>query len=114
MTEEFKPDEEDTISVPIVTTGAEIEVKEPDVTESVFDPSDVLSALESVSRVIATLNMEFERLRMLIEGEEGATTHAPPLSAMGLTPCCGKSLLDIPITERILFDGAGVTCKGVN
>lgn len=114
MSEEIEHDNEDTISVPLpVVPESESESElEPDLIKERFDTGDVLSALESVGRAIGTLAATFERLRVLIEGEEGAVTHAPPVSAMGPAPCCGRSVLDIPMTERISFDGAGVTCKG--
>lgn len=108
MSEEVEHDNEDTISVSLPVAPDE----EPELAKATFDMEDVCSALESVGRTIGTLATTFERLRVLIEGEEGATTHAPPVSAMGPTPCCGRSVLDIPMTERISFDGTGITCKG--
>lgn len=112
-------DDEDTISVPLPKDEAdeasevEVEAEVPDLEKMAFDLAGVCSALKSVGRTIAVLAVEFERLRKLVEGEEGEITHAPPADETGLTPCCSRSVLDIPMTERISFDGAGITCKGV-
>lgn len=106
MSETPSPDAEDTISVPLPDVPAE-EADHPE-----FEMADVVSALEAVGRTLATLTTQFERLRVMVEGEEGAVTHAPPVTAMGPTPCCGRPVLDIPMNERISFDGAGITCKG--
>lgn len=110
VSNEIGHDEEDTISVPLPVT----QDAQSDPVKTELDMEDIASALESVGRAIVTISTTFERLRILIEGEEGATTHAPPVSAMGPAPCCGRSVLDIPMTERISFDGTGITCKGAN
>ena len=121
MSESNMNDDEDTISVPLPKDEAdeapevevEVEAEVPDLEKMAFDLAGVCSALKSVGRTIAVLAVEFERLRKLVEGEEGEVTHAPPADETGLTPCCSRSVLDIPMTERISFDGAGITCKGV-
>ena len=121
MNEEIKPDEEDTISVPLPESEPEPEPEEKaavepgDALEQIaFDMADVVSAMEAIGRTVAMLSTQFERLRVVIEGEEGAVTHAPPVDAKGPVPCCGRSVLDIPMNERISFDGAGITCKGAS
>lgn len=116
MSKDIKPDDEDTISVPIPVEGPEPKAEEalpPELDKDAFDMAEVCSALDSVGRMLSILTAQFERLRKLVEGEEGSVTHAPPSDGTGLTPCCSRSVLDIPITERISFDGAGITCKGV-
>lgn len=104
MSEETVPDNEDTISVPLPVAT--------DIDDIAMNMADVGQALEAVGRVITVLKTEFDRLRILIEGEDGVISHGPPDPGTGLTPCCGRSVLDISMSERILFDGAAVTCTG--
>jgi hypothetical protein len=116
VSEDKTPDEEDTISVPLPKAEredeAELIVSEEVMERTAINIADVVSALESVGRTISVLAAEFEHLRKIIEGEDGSVTHSPPEGHSGLTPCCKRSVLDIPMTERISFDGAGITCQG--
>ena len=67
---------------------------------------------ESVGRVINVLVSEFQRLEKLVAGDDDSVVHGCPPDGSGLTPCCHRSPIDLPLTERISLDGSEVTCKG--
>lgn len=120
MSDEKTTDEEDTISVPLPGTeaGSEPEPEAEKDAESEmlkeldFDLADVRNAMESLGRTLAVVMAEFERLSKLVIGEEGTVIHACPPDGSGLMPCCGRSPIDVPLTERISIDGTAVTCTG--
>jgi len=109
--------DEDTISVPLPEAEQETEPEQVSDAERLeklaVDLGDVRSAMETVGRALAVLSTEFERLSTLVIGEEDTIIHACPPSGSGLMPCCGRSPIDVPLTERISMDGTAVTCAGV-
>ncbi|WGV35735.1 hypothetical protein SEA_FRANKENWEENIE_42 [Streptomyces phage Frankenweenie] len=117
MNEDKTTAEEDTISVPL--PGVEQEPEPEQVSDAerleklAVDLGDVRAAMESVGRALAVLSTEFERLSTLVIGEEDTIVHACPPEGSGLMPCCGRSPIDVPLTERISMDGTAVTCPGV-
>lgn len=103
-------DDEDTISVPIPDPDpAPVELAAEEMS---LNLGDVHAALESVGRALSVVSAEFERLSKLVLGEENTVVHACPPDGSGLTPCCGRSPIDLPLTERISLDGTSVTCIG--
>ena len=116
MNEEQTTDNEDTISVPIPVVEEKAEAESPTESEVLekmdFDLMDVRNAMESLGRSLAVVTTEFERLSKLVIGEEDTTVHACPPDGSGLMPCCGRSPIDVPLTERISMDGTTVTCTG--
>jgi hypothetical protein len=108
--------EEDTISVPLPEVEQEPEPEQVSDAERLeklaVDLGDVRAAMESVGRALAVLSTEFERLSTLVIGEEDTIVHACPPEGSGLMPCCGRSPIDVPLTERISMDGTAVTCAG--
>lgn len=122
MSEDKTADDEDTISVPIPETKAEDTVEsgaeeapttdEERLERAAVDLADVRAAMESVSRALAVLSNEFERLNTLVVGAENTIIHACPPDGSGLMPCCGRSPIDVPLTERISLDGSTITCTG--
>lgn len=38
------------------------------------------------------------------------TTHLAPWPSLGYTPCCGKTVFELPSGDRITRDVAKVTC----
>lgn len=122
MSEDKTADDEDTISVPIPETKAEDTVEsgaeeapttdEERLERAAVDLADVRAAMESVSRALAVLSTEFERLGVLVIGAENTIVHACPPDGSGVMPCCGRSPIDVPLTERISLDGSAITCTG--
>jgi hypothetical protein len=110
--------DEDTISVPLPEAERETEAKAEQVSDAerleklAVDLTDVRAAMESVGRALAVLSTEFERLSALVIGEEDSIVHACPPDGSGLMPCCGRSPIDVPLTERISMDGTAITCAG--
>jgi hypothetical protein len=41
-------------------------------------------------------------------------THACPPGDSGLTPCCGKTPLELPRTDRLTLDPSLVTCAAAS
>lgn len=41
----------------------------------------------------------------------GEVTHRCPLKGEGITPCCGRTPLELPVTDRLTLDDALVTCS---
>lgn len=104
--EASETDSEETAEVPLP-------VDEKDTMEEAeLALADVRSALESVGRVINVLVSEFQRLEKLVAGDDDSVVHGCPPDGSGLTPCCHRSPIDLPLTERISLDGSEVTCKG--
>lgn len=116
MNEDKTTADEDTISVPLPEPEREAgpeQVSDAERLEKMaVDLGDVRSAMESVGRALAVLSTEFERLSTLVIGEEDTIIHACPPDGSGLMPCCGRSPIDVPLTERISMDGTAVTCAG--
>lgn len=116
MSEDKTTAEEDTISVPLPEVEQEPEPEQVSDAERLeklaIDLGDVRAAMESVGRALAVLSTEFERLSTLVIGEEDTIIHACPPYGSGLMPCCGRSPIDVPLTERISMDGTAVTCAG--
>lgn len=119
MSEDKTVGDEDTISVPLPETEPEQKGEQPEedtaarLEKLAVDLTDVRTAMESVGRALAVLSTEFERLSVLVIGEEDTIVHACPPDGSGLMPCCGRSPIDVPLTERISMDGTAVTCPGV-
>ncbi|WP_309129463.1 hypothetical protein [Microbacterium sp.] len=42
--------------------------------------------------------------------EEGRLVHACPVNGSGVTGCCGKTLYEIPVTDRVTQNRHQVTC----
>lgn len=43
---------------------------------------------------------------------EYVTTHACPTQSVGVVPCCGRVVFELPTSDRITEDPALVTCTG--
>lgn len=41
-------------------------------------------------------------------------THACPPEGSGLTPCCGRSPFELPMTDRMTLEPELVNCRGGN
>lgn len=46
-------------------------------------------------------------------GTPSEIVHQRPHSGVGLTPCCRKTIFEIPSTDRVTFNPSIVTCKGL-
>lgn len=115
MSENVTPDNEDTISVPLPEAPPEPETaEEQEIRAAELDMADVHAALEVVGRTLAVAMTAFEELKRIVLGNEQSIVHAcPPGSALiEKLPCCGRSMIDVPLTERISLDGSEVTCQG--
>ncbi|AXH66197.1 hypothetical protein SEA_SATIS_36 [Streptomyces phage Satis] len=103
---------EDTINVPI--PGTELEPADPKRIEKLTkEMADVRAAMETLGRSLAVAQEDYKALRLIVMGDEESTVHACPPDGSGIMPCCGRTPMDVPLTERISLDGTTVTCRGV-
>ncbi len=128
MSEDVDTDAEDTISVPIPTGEPE---EEPE-TEVEVEPEAVIKAeerekfertvaelagmrdlLQTLERTLDVARIAFENLKTAILGDGESVVHAWPMPGVELTPCCGKKMMDVPLTERIAIDPSEITCGKV-
>ena len=114
MSEEVNTSDEDTISVPVVNleTVEAVEEAGVEVEEMARNAADVHAAMETLGRTLRVVMAAFEELERVVFGKEEAVVHSCPPGSSGLMPCCGRSPMDVPLTERISLDGTAVTCKG--
>lgn len=64
------------------------------------DPLDVPGAIDA------------EVAAGLMADEARTVTHQCPLNGHGFTPCCSKSIFELPRGDRMTFISSLVTCKG--
>ena len=116
MSENKTPDDEDTISVPLPEQDGVAGVPEgsalDDLTAADREMVDVRAAVEALGRTLDVAMAAFAELRKIVIGDEKSVVHACPPVGSGLTPCCHRSPIDLPLTERISLDGTEVTCQG--
>jgi hypothetical protein len=105
-------DGEDTIHVPI--PGTDLEPVNPErIKKLARELADARAALEVLGRSLEVANADFKALRRVIFGDEKSTVHACPLDGSGIMPCCGRTSMEVPLTEPISLDGTLVNCTGI-
>lgn len=121
MSESMTSDSEDTISVPLPSPPLELEASDiqeveesSEADERKLSMDDMRTAMETMERTLTVTMAAFDDLKRIVFGERRAIVHAsPPISGVtGKLPCCGRSMIDVPMTEHISFDGSEVTCRG--
>lgn len=115
MSEDIRSDDEDTISVPLPEVQSESgTVEERELQAAELDLLDVRAAMETMERTLAVAMVAYEELKRVVFGDEQAVVHACPSGSTLIErlPCCGRSMIDVPLTERISLDGTAVTCTG--
>lgn len=111
MSESTMPDNEDTISVPLPVPPPEPEpTEEQEIQQAERSLTDIHAAMEVMGRTLAVTTTAFEELKRVVFGDEKAMVHACPPGTTEKLPCCGRSMIDVPLTERISLDGSEVTC----
>ena len=69
--------------------------------------------VKTLGKSIEVMRSTFDSLVGLLEENKEEVVHSPPPPDDGiLTPCCGKTLFELPYNERVSFDGSAITCKG--
>lgn len=73
---------------------------------------DIHAAMEVLGRSLKVVVEDYRALRLAALGDEDSIVHACPTDTSGIMPCCGRSTMDVPLTEPIRMDPAVVTCRG--
>jgi hypothetical protein len=124
MSDDVDNEADDTISVPLPVVkeesegdpqAEEEEVGAPLSNEERFEQTvagfaDVRTAINTLERTLDVARVAFENLKTLVFGDGEAIVHAWPLLDMELMPCCGRKMMDVPLTERIAIDPSEITC----
>lgn len=133
MSDDVDNEADDTISVPlpVVQAQSEAEPQADEKEESEAEPqaeaeaslssdeefeqavesfADIRAAINTLERTLDVARVAFENVKTLVFGDGEAVVHAWPLLDMDLMPCCGKKMMDVPLTERIAINPAEITC----
>ncbi len=111
-------DADDTISVPLPEAEPELKQKLTDKEREQFERTmadlvDMRAAINTLERTLDVARVAFENLKILVFGDDKSIVHAWPLPDAEVMPCCGRKMMDVPLTERISVDGTDITCGKV-
>lgn len=89
-----------------------IEIEAGDSIEQIGREPQVLNWSMTVSGVSLDVAQQIEALGPQGEAPHVEVTHGcpPMLGGGGLTPCCGRSPLELPVTDRLSLDPRAVNC----
>lgn len=85
---------------------------DPRLDGSRVDAASVQALVNVVDQALKVANEAVRSIEQLLHPQQRSVLHRIPPNGSGLTPCCGRTLFELPRTDRTTEVPWQVTCKG--